>query len=1597
MPSKHQYITELYGETISSVVKSVDNWVSFLSASSYHYKYKFSEQILIYAQKPNSTACAEIEVWNKRLGRWVKKGAKGIALIDESGSRMRLRHVFDISDTRDKYNRPFNLWKVEDKYHEEIIENLEARFGELENKETLEYAIISLAKNAVEDNIQDYLHSLIQNKRDSFLEELDDFNIEYKLKTILTNSVAFIMMIRSNTNPFMYFDQSDFKDIIDFNTFETISILGVATSEIAETGLREIQKTVRNIQISEKNQNRTFEQETNKEYNENVNKTKEIERSAENGYSIHNTGRLQPTESTSTRAEINNTREIRENEAEIPERESQRPIHNSIDEKSTTSTSSRDSGNSQQENGTDNARDERASGSDRGIESSRPDEMGANDEQLESDSGGNSDTRANLQLKVYVKDSSRYCPYVVTDDKVNRILSIAPHLRVSNSDIIKYFDNEKSIVNRAMFLKNIFNIEYTELMLGEERYGYKAFENGLLTWKGSYLSRDTETLTSWEDLTEHYQSMILLKQLKDIDTRLPSVTDQMNLIEEKQPELVFSQEFIDRVLQQEGTGSKYDIYKQFQSNLSLKDNADYLKRKYGPYSGRSHTVNGSGIGLEATSKGMTLYRGYLKDRIETTLTWNNVAKRIDELIKLNRYLNSKELEEYPNWNEKQEEKQQLYEASKRLANEKKIETEDLLEEKVPQYEYHLGDTVYIGADKYEILSISDDKVRLYDAKFPLFNQEMSKEEFERKVKENYANEHLKVKKQIVEDKPKEKETETEAVAVTEKQETKKEELESNIIIPNFEKARSRKIQSYDLHPEIKQEDRLNYQIQNDDLGIGTPREKFRRNIEAIKTLKVCEEQNRYATQEEQHILSQYIGWGGLPEVFDEEKSNWANEYLELKNLLTDEEYKQARASTLTAYYTPPVVIRSIYKVLENLRLKEANILEPSCGVGNFLGMLPQTLQNCKMYGIELDSITGRIAQQLYQKSNIAVDAYQRVELPDSFFDAAIGNVPFGENNYIYNKNKFLLHDYFFAKTLDKVRPGGIVAFITSKGTMDKKNPTVRKYLAQRADLLGAIRLPDNTFTKNAGTRVTSDIIILQKREKMTDIMPGWVYLDTDVKGITMNKYFVDNPEMVLGNMVVENTGHGQDTACKPHEDIELSTLLDYAVSNIHGEIEEYFIEDIEEDEKSIVADPNVKNFSYAIVDGQVYFRENSRMYQQDLPVTTTNRIKGMIELRNCVNKLIELQTEDSPEHEIKIEQQKLNRLYDDFVKKYGLINSRGNNLAFSDDSSYYLLCSLEVLDANGKFIRKADIFNKRTIKAYKEITSVETANEALIVSLAEKARVDLEYMSKLSNKTKEELVAELKGVIYKLPLEEDNYVTSDEYLSGNIREKLKLAEKIAETNPEFQEHVEALKKVMPEDLKATEISVKLGATWIPPEIIDQFMYELLGTQNYVQWKIKTRYSENTGEWYIKEKNYDYSNVKANKTYGTDKMNAYKIIEQTLNLKDVKIYDNIVNENGDKERVLNREETAIAQAKQEQIKNKFEEWIWKDQQRREKLEKLYNEKFNSIRPREYDGSHLNFVGMNPEITLRKHQQNAIAHILYGRNTLLAHEVRSRKNI
>ena len=1599
MASKLRLITDLYGETLTQISKNPDDWMSFLECAAMNYKYPFNDQVLIYAQRPEAVACAKIEAWNKQVGRWVNRGAKGIALLSEDNGYTNLRYVFDIADTNSKFGKSFRLWSVPKPYEVDIIESLENKYGELEDKSSLGLAIKSVSKILVEDNMQDYLEDLKFYRENSSLEPMTDEAVQLLFQNALENSIAFSMIKRCGLNPNDYFTNEDFTPILAFDSYETITRLGVATSEISEMGIREIYNTIKKLRINEINKIRTFDIDKDLSYD--VSESREtVERRNNDEYNLHTQRGLRDTRPSDTREQDSSGGQIRNDEVKVLEREQEISIHNSINEQSTSKTLDEYSRSSNGESRTDSIRNESQREDNRTNETTRPYEMDRLNEQLEDISRGDSSERIDLRLNNYDPSQSK-THYVVVDEKINQILSTTPHLRKSNKEIKDFIQNEKDVTKRAEYLKGIFNKDYTGVIVDDQMYGYKTFDNGILFWKGNFLSRDTESFVSWEDLTYHYDAMILLNQLNDRIDPLPSVTDQLSFIDENSEKAVsdleFTQEFVDRYLTEQHRDTKFSIYEQFSKSLSTENNINYLKNLYG-ISGSTYTIKGAGIGVNTDYKGVRFNRGYFDASAKEQLfKWNYIEKRIKTLIHEDRYLNSKELEEYPKWLDEKDQEREFIEASNNLA-EKIIE--EPTEEKY-EYQYHLGDRVYIGADEYEILSIGISNVVLYDFKYPLFNREMSKEEFDRKVQENPANDHLKVKVSDIKDNTNE---EPSSIDENVKEEIllpieEEPEVQEENIVPVFEKKKSNKIRSFDIHPEIPISDRNQFKITNDNLGEGSPREKFNNNVEAIRVLKKCEEENRFATPQEQEILSKYVGWGGLPQAFDEKDSSWSNEYSILKNLLDEKEYSQARESTLTAFYTPPVVIRSMYKALENMGLKTGNILEPSCGVGNFIGMLPDSLEDCKLYGVELDSISGRIARQLYQKSTVAVQGYEDTNLPNSFFDVAVGNVPFGDFKVLdkkYDKHKFLIHDYFFAKTLDKVRPGGVIAFITSKGTLDKENPSVRKYIAQRADLLGAIRLPNNTFKANAGTEVTSDIIFLQKRDSITDIEPDWVYLGENDDGIKMNQYFIDNPEMILGNMEMISTRFGYDSACISDGE-KLEDKLERAISNIHAEVKEYELDDIGEEDNSIEADLTVRNFSYTLIDDKIYFRENSRMYPQELAMTTENRVKGLIEIRDCVRTLLEYQTEDYPDEDIKREQVKLNQLYDRFTKKYGLINSRGNNSAFSNDSSYYLLCSLEILDENGNLARKADMFTKRTIKPKTEITSVDNANDALIVSLSEKARVDITFMQKLCNMDMDKMLKDLEGEIFNVPEygEPNQWVTADEYLSGNVREKLKIAEHFAETDERFNVNVKYLKEVQPKDLSASEISVRLGSTWIPPEDIKVFIEYLLNPSNYACQNINVHYNEATSEWWIEGKNYDKYNIKATNTYGTGRASAYKIIEDSLNLKDTRIYDYYEDENGKRVAELNKKETAIAQAKQEQIKLAFEEWIWKDPERRERLTKFYNERFNSIRPREYDGSHISFDGMNPEITLRKHQVNAIARILYGGNTLLAHEVGAGK--
>ena len=2002
MARKYDLISELYSRTCKTVVMYPQNWEAFLRSACRNFKLRFDEQLLVYAQRPDATAVLEIERWNGSFGRWVNRGAHGIAVFEDADrSKQRLIHYFDISDTHEsRYSRPVPIWQMKPEYSGDIIDTLESTFGELDDKSSLEAAILSAAKNAVEDNIPDYLSDLLYSVENSLLDGVDEEEISVIYKETVQNSVAYMLMSRLGLDTEGFFEPDDFRGAVNFTTPETLNALGFATSDIAEMGLTEISRTITALD----RQNRIIAGNGKADYNigrENNERSFENERDQ-----IYNAGRLSASQPDNAGAAGSVSRQIRSDEEEVSEGTSQSPLLQSSDELHSDRTLGGDGAESFDDGGNADEADGSEGRNHGEPESGGYDVVGSENEQFEEPGAGNRESGSNLRLVYDRQHEDKSLPFFGGDEVINEILGTTPHLKASKDEIRAFYENTLDDTARTEYIKSIFNDDYTELILSDgRRVGYKTFENVLHLWEGSYLKRTAQSYYDWGVIAKHFEAMRLLGELQDTIKPLPSLNGQLTLMfeaeDKKSSAFTFSQEIIDAVLTR-GSGvseGKMRIYEQFEKSLSAKENADFLKNEYG-WGGSYPVIIGAGIDEQHDGKGITISKGIGSDKPNVKLTWTQVEKRIGELIRLDRYLNPKEKAFYPEWLHRQEERRaELAEERKNreILNtappEKEPEKASDNAEPTFDYEYHLGDTVYMGADEYEILSFDDERVMLHDTQFPLFQKEMDRAEFDRKVQENPMNDHLKVKElqdeikdvkrhlmnttplgdddyyfhlpnkdeyeaiyfnpdstaggQIViqhfsyelimeaksnsnsasdfyEYLANRAETElvdlgspeydeflkdyadphpdhigrteetmqalisqaervlkndgkdvsysaikaedsnaivlyqvgdffelygndatymsdtfalnltnktvdgervsmcripsgqleiyadmltdrgndmviaslengeriTRTVVSTNKEdpveskpvgrieyldkvgdilhiedylseyqftrdieeessfgtafrfyiyrdadgktidqsflskldvplnvyeiidspylqtaepetpldrakalideycreefereegadytdlsvvgvaytttEDGKHEVQVNIdllgfsiktyvdntivreekfesledmleralpylsfdeltfvsdeelaqieakpepLIPNFEKPKRTRVQTFDLHPDIPMSERHTFDLASHEVEEVGKKERFRRNLMAIQLLKKCQDENRFATPDEQEILSKYVGWGGIPEAFDENNSSWTTEFLELSAVLTPDEYESAKASVLTAFYTPPAVISAIYKAMEQMGFREGNILEPSCGIGNFIGMLPESMREAKMYGVEIDKISAGIAQQLYQKTSIAAQPFEEANVPDSFFDAIVGNVPFGDiriNDRRYNKHNFLIHDYFFAKSFDKLRPGGVMALVTSKGTMDKENPAIRKYIAQRADLLGAIRLPNNTFKGNAGTEVVSDILILQKRDRIIDIEPDWVHLNTDENGFKMNSYFVDHPEMLLGEWKTVSGRFGDENTVVPYENADLAAQLDEAISNIHAEITAYETEEeLEEEDTSIPADPNVRNFSYTVVDDKIYYRENSRMTPVDCSATAENRIKGMIGIRDCVRNLLEIQTLDYPDWEVEKEQQKLNQLYDTFSKKYGLINSRANVTAFSQDSSFSLISALEVLDDEGNLERKADMFTKRTIKTHTPVTSIDTASEALAVSMGEKAHIDMEYMCELTGKSEEEIYQDLKGVIFLNPMygygdsDEAKYLMADEYLSGNVREKLAWAKRSAEVYPDdYKINVEALEKVQPADLTASEIFVQLGTTWLPEEIVQQFIYEFLDTPLWARYNIKVHYSKFTSEWNVEGKSYDRSNVKAYSTYGTSRINAYKIIEETLNMKDVRIFDYIEDDEGRKKAVLNNKETQIAQAKQELIKQGFKDWIWNDPDRREKLVRLYNDKFNSIRPREYDGSHIIFSGMNPEIELREHQKNAVAHILYGGNTLLAHAVGAGK--
>ena len=1909
MPRKDEFLSQLLSSKTQEIVSSPGKYTAFLQTAARNYKYGFQEQVLIHAQRPDATACAEIGVWN-RLGRWVNRGATGIALLRDPNLPYRIRYVFDVSDTNSRENREISLWQIKPEYESEVMDTLQSRF-QYDFDGPFGNCIEALSQQLAEEAAGDYLPDLLNNKQDSFLEELDDGSIARWFKESVSESVRYMVFHRCGYVPEL--DNDVFGRIQDFNTEITASLLGSAVSALSESILREIGVTVKSL---ERQQSRTFDSFGDTVYNEA--RKNELERSQNNGVDLHNAGGLPAAQPDSPRE--SQGRQVRNAAAQLSAQAPGGAIHRDVDERHPERPSGGGGPGGQPDAGaTDNA-DGPGAGRDGGTESPESDAVGTEDEQHPAGRGGTDFPGPDLHVieesplpsveeqisfldggfSVSEEAQQTFFPQLQLPQQIiDEALCMGFNDRDSRKIICAYFMKDKP--DNASFLQKSYGTNGAGLIIQGQEYAVWYDPEGIRISTGRTVKKLHTTLVTWEQAAKRirelldmgrYMPQAELDQVPDFERRslarslafavrecsaqakeagylpltteidssnkgFPEVEAQMQrllespdtlkqLVDEwtlfaaahandrslmvsrlynpaellqkledlRRTPLIFtaaqsfnplrryfiSDDEINQALRghERAFQSRLDIFSFFSQNTDTKEREQFLKRQHGEYSG----YHGGNDNKTYTSAGFSFSHGDLTaPYAQVNMKWPAVTKWVSNMISSGTYLYPSDAgkmadyeinqlarrimsffsntpdgfqrptprSDFDYWEGVTEIQEQLSDPEQvntiyqtmmqplidaTQPNDRFFETrkqgmeamegylagtfsvfgndhtlrplarqavnEDLEKAKTlitafcaeeynsePDFsDLRKVDIAYTTITDEEVpVQVSVDLVdfkldrsidgiiadsRKYDTLKELIEQELVDPDFDElvafsdeqlakvalhgirnKVVQRFTESGEEIQIQyhvngfyynhynvvngaaryvdgpydaleeaakemrgyhpqavevvdsapdVVEDSfddidPQQIRKNLEAVGIVDGEVVDPEALDNSPFIrqvmedvQNIESlpvpsAVPRPVERrlHVLHPEISTDSRTNFHIPTDDLGVGTPLERFNNNVNAIRLLHTLESENRLATPNEQGILSQYVGWGGLPQFFEEANAHYA----ELKALLTEDEYAAARESTLTAFYTPPVVIRAMYKGLSNLGFQTGNILEPSCGVGNFMGLLPENMGNSKMYGVELDSISGRIAQQLYQKNSIAVQSLEKTDLPDSFFDVAIGNVPFGTFKVLdkkYDKYNFLIHDYFFARALDKVRPGGVVAFITSKGTMDKENPSVRKYIAQRADLLGAIRLPNDTFKAAAGTEVTSDILFLQKRSGMTDLEPDWVHLDTDEKGLKMNAYFVSHPEMVLGQMREVSGPYGMETACIPQKGQSLESLLTAAIGQIQGEMQNVDLDDLPvEEADTLPADPSVRNFSFAIVDGKLYFRENSQMDPVSVSATAEQRIRGLIGIRDCVRKLIEYQTEDYPETMIQAEQAHLNTLYDSFAEKYGRINSRANSSAFSTDNAYYLLSSLEVRDSEGNFLRKADMFSKRTIRQKISVTSVDTASEALALSLAEKAKVDMPYMMELTHKSEEEILSDLKGVIFLNPEYDGNedvahkYLPADEYLSGNLREKLRTARAFAETDEGYTVNVQSLEAVQPVDLTASEISVRLGAAWLPPEVVRDFTFELLRTPYYQRRNIKVHYSTYTGEWNIDGKSLDRGNVRSENTFGTERINAYKIIEETLNLRDVRIFDYEYDDSGKKVAILNTKQTAIAQGKQEQIKQEFADWIWSDPNRRERLTTLYNEKFNSIRPREYDGSHLNFVGINPEITLRPHQVNAIAHILYGGNTLLAHVVGAGK--
>ena len=1678
MANKFEEISRLADDAARQIVRNKEEWMKYLDTAARLYRYPFREQMLIYAQRPDATACASIGIWNDRMNCWVRRGAKGIALIDDDASgKNKLKYLFDVSDvTPGRYNgRLPKLWKMEEKYQDRVIADLEKIYGSTSRVKTFEGRLDDLAKHITADYYEELLPELMSSLNGSFLYGLDDLNVGKRLRETVENSISYTLLSRCGCDMKSWKEELDFDYIHEFNSVDALMILGNAVSELTKPILMQMGRSINAMEqelakeaaregISEKSVEITSKVDYNALKREsehrdtdhhNSQNGQNIEGGNGDGINLHSERGLSDPESQSERGTAGAAPEIRGDEEKVPEGELWRNVLGDAPEGDAQTALSGGTEPGTGDVGISGKADAGERGSERSTEGIRSDGMGTQGEQHPEPGRGNRSGRESIQPvkqeyeqmslfpsmeeqvgKIAAAEAQRKfvapAAFSLDEEQINAILRTGGNRDHSRKRIYAKYQESKDASEMAALLRKEYEttakgftmdgnpisvwFDQNGMKLG---YGMSAKEAPFLSmgWEeiesrirtmvenGSYMpARDVFLVEATEaerianhvyflfrdgiddfpeslgighslypdainrlvemlgmpegtaqvetevrkavQMIESGQKHLLFRMSTTPAEILQELTDHKNTrinypVQDAVPEMqqdFVTQDEIDAVLSH---GSGYNegqmrIYDYFQGQHTKEETVAFLKNEYG-IGGRSHALIGSDHGWEDhDSKGIQLKKGNISDPYaDVLLSWSVVAKRIRELIAADQYLSPEEKTQYPEWKQTRTERE-MQRVQERLLKEKEIaEAEKLPAEEIP--------------------------------------------------KEDAAGE------------PETREPAGTTEDVTETPENVTE-ADDSILVPTTEQADHRQ---HVNEPEIDRSKAVNFHITDDNLGTGSPKEKFQRNISAIKTLNTIELENRIATPQEQEILSGYVGWGGLADAFDQTKSGWTAEYQELKSLLTPEEYASARESTLNAHYTSPAIINSIYDTMNRMGFHKGNVLEPAMGIGNFFGMLPQQMQESKLYGVELDGLSGRIAKQLYPKAHIQIRGYEKTNFPNDFFDAAVGNVPFGQykvNDRPYNKNNFLIHDYFFAKTLDKVRPGGIVAFVTSKGTMDKESEEVRKYLAQRADLMGAVRLPNTAFKANAGTEVTSDILFLQKRDRIMDIEPDWVHL-SEKDGIRMNSYFAEHPEMIVGKMEMVSGPFGMESTCQADNSRPFAEQLKEAAERISGVYQEAQIDedDLENDltAEVIPADPEVKNFSYTVVDGSIYYRENSIMRPIDVSDAQEERLRGMIAIRDSAQELINLQLEDVSDAEIHDKQTELNAVYDDFEKKFGSLNSQTNKRVFNQDSSYCLLSSLERMDDEGNVTGKADMFSKRTIKHAQAVTSVDTASEALTVSLQEKAKVDLAYMAELSGKDEDAIAEELSGVIFKNPMTEQ-WETADEYLSGNVRNKLALAENAAGSHPEYAVNVEALKKVQPKELDASEIEVRIGATWIDPKYMEDFMQETFETPGYLMRNgvIGIQYSDVTGLWNVKGKNADRGNALANMTYGTSRASAYKILEDSLNLKDCRIYDTEI-EDGKEKRVLNKRETTLASQKQESIREAFKNWVFKDQERREVLCRQYNELFNSTRPREFDGSHLKFPGMTPDISLRPHQMNAIAHVLYGDNTLLAHCVGAGK--